>query len=156
MANYVRMIAIGGTIGVLTAGSLALAPAVIAAVNEKPVETVVAGTIQELFPPEAINPKIFRKYDIVLGDGVSTDVQRSQTVRKIGYGYSRNVTIVTTPSGTYSSDGLLSPNVRYPGIEVTAKRGWRYWPEQHAGHWVSYSRGSIIFFYFTGGPADRT
>ena len=150
MTNYARMILVGGTVGVVVAGALA-APAVIAAVSETPQAAVVVSTIEEMFPVEAIDPKIFRRYDIVLGPGVSTEVQRSRTVRKIGYGYSSTVTVVTTPSGTYSTDGLLSPHVLYPGIEVTPKAN-----PLDGGHWVSIERGSIIYFNFIAGPGLRT
>ena len=98
-----------------------------------------------------IDPKIFRKYDIVLGPGVSTDVQRTQTIRKIGYGYASTVTVVTTPSGTYSSDALVSPHVLYPGIEVTPKHD-----HDAESHWTSVERGSIIYYMFIAGPATRT
>ena len=37
-------------------------------------------------------------------------------VEKIGYGKPRFVTITNTPSGAYSSDGLVSPHIRYPGV----------------------------------------
>jgi hypothetical protein len=47
---------------------------------------------------------------------VSLTPESTAVVRKIGYGQTRFVTIDTTSSGTYSSDGLASPNIRYPGI----------------------------------------
>lgn len=37
-------------------------------------------------------------------------------VRKIGYGRTSIVAIRTTTTGTYSSDGLASPYVQYPGV----------------------------------------
>ena len=40
------------------------------------------------------------------------------TVRKIGYGQTSIVNIITTSSGVYSSDALTSPHVLYPGIHV--------------------------------------
>jgi hypothetical protein len=49
-------------------------------------------------------------------DDVSMTPESSTVVRKIGYGQTRFVTIDTTSTGTYSSDGLASPNIRYPGI----------------------------------------
>ncbi len=56
---------------------------------------------------------------------VSREVLNVQSVRKIAYGRETSVQIVTTPSGVYSSDGVASPNVLYPGIEksVTARTG---------------------------------
>ena len=44
--------------------------------------------------------------------------QSSVEIKKIGYGEVSYVTVSTTPSGTYSSDSLASPYVRYPGIRV--------------------------------------
>lgn len=49
---------------------------------------------------------------------ISTEILSQTTVQKIGYGRKTNVSIVKTPTGTYSSDALRSPHVRYPGIEV--------------------------------------
>lgn len=51
--------------------------------------------------------------------GVSLEPESSATVRKIGYGRTSFVTVSTTSSGTYSTDGLASPYVRYPGIIST-------------------------------------
>ena len=159
MTDYVRMIVIGGTIGTFAAACL-IAPGLVAAVAEEPV-AAVASTIEDLFP--SIDPKAFRKYNIVLGEGVSTDVTRTQTVKKIGYGYTSTVKIVTTPSGTYSSDAIVSPHVLYPGIEVMPKRSWsnRFGhpvsrSAQGTRHWTSFSRGSIIYYSYSDEPATRT
>jgi len=56
---------------------------------------------------------------------VSRDVLNVSTIRKVGYGHVSNIDIVTTPSGVYSSDGVASPHVLYPGIESSpsAKSG---------------------------------
>jgi hypothetical protein len=61
----------------------------------------------------------FVKPDWEIESWVSTDVHSRQTVRKIGYGLTEFVDIVTTSTGTYSSDGLSSPHIRYPGIHGT-------------------------------------
>jgi hypothetical protein len=50
--------------------------------------------------------------------GVSLEPQSRSVVRKIGYGETRFVSVSTTASGTYSTDALQSPYVRYPGIIV--------------------------------------
>lgn len=50
--------------------------------------------------------------------GVSLEPQSTSVVRKIGYGETRFVSVATTASGTYSTDALQSPYVRYPGIIV--------------------------------------
>jgi hypothetical protein len=50
--------------------------------------------------------------------GVSLAPQSSVRIRKIGYGQTSFVSVFATPSGTYSTDGLHSPHIRYPGIHV--------------------------------------
>ena len=50
--------------------------------------------------------------------GISLVPNASTQIRKIGFGQTSFVTVETTSSGTYSSDGLASPNIRYPGIHV--------------------------------------
>lgn len=59
-----------------------------------------------------------REYELTTADWVSLDPISSTTVRKIGYGRVTEVSIATTATGTYSSDGMVSPHVRYPGITV--------------------------------------
>lgn len=148
MTNYVRMIAIGGTIGTVTAGALA-APSVIGAVADEPVQSV-ATAIEQLFPLELVDAGIFRKYDIVFGDSISTLVSRTQSVTKIGHGRMSTVTVVTTPSGTYSSDAILSPNVRYPGIETRLRRddGPATGGPASGGSWLSFTDGSFTYLSY--------
>ena len=50
--------------------------------------------------------------------GVSLDPVSQVQVRKIGYGRTSLVNILTTSSGTYSSEGMVSPHIRYPGIHT--------------------------------------
>lgn len=50
--------------------------------------------------------------------GVSLTPETEAHVRKIGFGITSIVDILTTSSGTYSSAGLVSPNVRYPGVHT--------------------------------------
>ena len=59
-----------------------------------------------------------RYYAIATEPSVSLDPLSSVTVRKIAYGRTTFVTVTTTSSGTYSSDGLVSPHVRYPGVHA--------------------------------------
>ena len=154
MVDPVRVLAIGGTIGALVAGTLA-APQFLSAAADEPVKTVTSA-LETLFP-QAVDAKIFRKYDITFDDSISTDVKRTQVVKKIGYGRTSTVTIVTTPSGTYSTDGLLSPHVQYPGIEKKLK-GWGgrsfafYWSQSSGGgRWTSYSSGSFTYYTYRAG-----
>ncbi|HEY4201112.1 MAG TPA: hypothetical protein VGM83_11165 [Devosiaceae bacterium] len=60
-----------------------------------------------------------RLYGVNTEDSVSTVPQQTSTVRKIEFGRTSFVDITTTSSGTYSSDAMFSPNVRYPGVHVT-------------------------------------
>lgn len=57
-------------------------------------------------------------YSVSYGPGVSTQAIETSVVRKIGYGKTTVVNVTTTSSGTYSSDGMLSPHILYPGIQV--------------------------------------
>ena len=62
--------------------------------------------------------------------------------------------VVTTPSGTYSTDGMLSPHVRYPGIEKTLKSRthdtWSFSPDgTDGGRWISYADGSFIYISYS-------
>ncbi|HVZ94602.1 MAG TPA: hypothetical protein VG797_08830 [Phycisphaerales bacterium] len=120
MSEYVKTVAIVGAIGALTAGLLVLPSWLPPAVaEEQPMKTLLSSA-NELMPIP-FDTDSLAKYDITYDDSVSTDVVRTQTVKKIGYGAVETVTIVTTPSGTYSSDALTSPYVKYPGIEVSVK-----------------------------------
>lgn len=60
-----------------------------------------------------------RQYEVAYAESVSLDPLSSTTVRKVGYGRVTNVNIATTSTGTYSSDGLTSPHVLFPGVEVS-------------------------------------
>jgi hypothetical protein len=57
-------------------------------------------------------------FDITTDDSVSTEPQSVTHIRKIEFGRASTVDIVTTASGTYSTDALFSPHFRYPGIDV--------------------------------------
>jgi hypothetical protein len=145
VVSPIRAVAYGGFAGGVLALCL-VAPAQMGALAEEPVKAAAA-TIDQLFP-DPVDPWMFRHYDITLDDSVSTDVQRRQVVKKIGHGRTSQVTIVTTPSGTYSTDGILSPYVRYPGIE----KSLRIWPDDYifaeGGRWMSYADGSFIYLVF--------
>lgn len=56
-------------------------------------------------------------YRVTADDSVSTDALSVANVRKIGYGHVQNVRIVTTSTGTYSTDALTSAHVLYPGVD---------------------------------------
>ena len=69
---------------------------------------------------------------------VSQDVLSTQVVRKIEAGKTSFVSVVTTPSGVYSSDGLDSPHVRYPGIHRDESREFDAVAYLSNGGWVGF------------------
>lgn len=56
--------------------------------------------------------------DVTLDGGISTEVTGTSTIRKVAFGNASDVQVYSTASGTYSTDGLASRHVLYPGIEV--------------------------------------
>jgi|GEM_PF-2954391 len=57
---------------------------------------------------------------VIEHDGtMSTEVLATHKITKLGYGKSTEVRVFRTPTNVYSTDGLFSPNVLYPGIKVT-------------------------------------
>lgn len=91
-----------------------------------------------------------RDYEVEYADWVATDPLSSSTVKKIEGGRVSYVDITTTATGTYSTDGLTSRNVLYPGIDVTEvtpdRASWvRYWTN---GRWFSFlSRAGNSYIY---------
>lgn len=118
MRDITKVIAAGAVIGSLAAGLLAL-PSVLPAAraDDEPVRSMLK-TADEILPPHRVDGSVFLKpeADSVIEPWVQSDVLEEVTVRKIGYGHTEFVRIVTTATGTYSSDGLDSPHFRYPGI----------------------------------------
>ena len=113
-----RTMLIGGFIGMLVAGTFAL-PSVLppAMADEEPIRTLLKSA-DEIFP-EDIQGSDFFKPTWTIEDYVSTDILSEQVVRKIEFGRTTFVRVVTTASGTYSSDALNSPYIKYPGIHDT-------------------------------------
>lgn len=155
----VRVLAYGSFFGAMITWSI-VNPAQMSAVAEEPVKAAAA-TLDKLFP-NLIDPKMFKRYDITFDDSVSGDVVSTRHVKKIAGGRTVDVTITTTPSGTYSTDGLLSPHVKYPGVEKKLKP-WAgpsssYWYRSSrsasGSSWSMYSHGS--FTYFSYGVWTRT
>ena len=96
-----------------------------------------------------------RDYRVAYADWVSTDPLSSSTVKKIEGGKVTYVSITTTATGTYSTDGLTSRHVLYPGIEVDEvtdePRNWlSYWTD---GGWYSFSSRAGNSFIRLAGPA---
>lgn len=115
------------------------------------------GPISVAPPPLTTLVKFYdRQYEIAYADSVSLEPVSSAMVRKVGYGHVRDVNIATTSSGTYSSDGLVSPHVLYPGIEVNRVyedrghyHGYSLWPEGSSFMILSVGRnpvnGGLVF-----------
>jgi hypothetical protein len=116
MQDRSKIIVAGGFIGLAAAGMLAL-PGILppAMADDEPVRTLLK-TGNEIFRRPLVASDFVKPDEFIYEPWVSTDVTSQRTVRKIAYGRTTFVDIATTPTGTYSSDGLASPHVRYPGI----------------------------------------
>jgi hypothetical protein len=124
MRKYLRPVGIGALIGAMAAGLLALPSTLPAAVaDEEPVRSILMSA-DSLFP-KRVDGSEFVKPEWTVEPWVSTEVISQSTVKKIGYGRTAYVTITRTATGTYSSDGLSSPHIRYPGIELADGQPWR-------------------------------
>jgi len=77
-------------------------------------------------------------FSVSTDPSVSTQAIKTEYVRKIEFGRTSIVKVTTTSSGTYSTDGLYSPHVRYPGIRVeqVSARGE---PAQNVAFWSNQS-----------------
>lgn len=96
-----------------------------------------------------------RTYLVDYADWVSTDPLSTARVKKIEAGRVSYVDITTTATGTYSTDGLTSPHVNYPGIEVqeidaTGTRTGNRFAYWSANGWVGFKgRGANSFISYT-------
>ena len=136
------MVAGAGLAALLFALPSMLPPAM---ANDEPAKTLLSSA-SELFPPP-FDPDSLARWDYALEPAVSTEVLRQSTVKKIGYGRTEFVHILETPTGTYSTDGLTSPYVEYPGVIKHRTRGGiglSYWSD---GQWVlrkALTAGSFV------------
>jgi hypothetical protein len=123
-----KTIMLGGAIG-LGAALLLLLPNVLprAVAEEEPMKTLLS-TPKEIWPP-AFDPDRLMRWSYYVQPGVSVEPIRETVVRKIGYGHSTFVNVMETASGVYSTDGLASPHIQYPGIIKEPK------PSPAAGLW---------------------
>jgi hypothetical protein len=148
MSEPIRMIALGGTIGLVVAGTL-VAPQFLSAVADEQV-AAIEETIETLFPPQTVDPRAFRRFDITLADSVSTTAERTTLMTRIAFGRKTTVAVVETPTGTYSSDAITSVHVRYPGIEVTPKRRFA---DPRTPRWSAVEHGSFTYYSYSLEPA---
>lgn len=126
MAIPVRHVVIGAGLGLLVGGpAMMLYPSIdfsaLAATPSAFVRQVAQET--QLFEPPVLDTTQFvrfgdRDYEITYDGSVSLDPLSHSVVRKIAFGVETQVSVVTTATGTYSSEGLVNPHFRYPGISV--------------------------------------
>jgi len=165
MAFPIRTVFLSGALAGLVAGAIA-APAFFPAAFAAEPQKHILDTASEIFP-KPFDPKALRKFDIIVDDSVSTKPLRTETVSEIGFGQRSMVAIVTTSSGTYSSDAIASPYVRYPGIDVVQKDDGDYDRHHHSWFgfatspygtrtWSQITRGSFTVITSTFTPAKRS
>ena len=127
----IRTIAGIGVLGAGIAGGLVLIgtwPQVLAsdtaqAVAEVPM-AVLDKTVRDFLPP-AVDTDALLKWDFVADPGIAREPIRQSTVTKIAFGRVVTVDVVETASGIYSSDAMVDPHIRYPGITRTRKAAQR-------------------------------
>ena len=123
-----RTIMLAGVIGLGAAVLLSLPNVLPRAVAEEEPKRTLFSTPNEIWPP-AFDPDRLMRWSYYVEPGVSVEPIRETVVRKIGYGRSTFVNVMETASGTYSTDGLASPHIQYPGIIKEPK------PSDSAGLW---------------------
>ena len=117
-----KYIVLGALIGTAVSAGLALPNLVPTAIaDEEPLAVLLADKqgLMDMLEPDRLGDLF--KPEWSAEPGVSTEVTDSVQVRKISGGKTTFVTIATTSSGVYSSDGLNSKNFRYPGIHAENK-----------------------------------
>lgn len=98
-----------------------------------------------------------RDYEVSYADWVSTDPLSTAMVKKIEAGRVSYVSITTTATGTYSTDGLTSRHVLYPGIEVkqAASEGANWFAYWTNGGWQGFATRTGNSFISLQEPASR-
>ena len=125
MSRLVRAIFIGAGIGIAGAAVVA-APVFLqsafASDDVQAAAATVAAPIEKLFPTApSFDMGRLRKFDFSFDASVATTPLSTVTISKFGFGQRTTVTISHTQTGTYSSDAIASPYVRYPGVTATAR-----------------------------------
>lgn len=106
-----RQVLLGMTLGAVCATALS-------AIGPGLVMSVFADEAGGGIDPDALVRINDTHYRIAYEHWVSTEPLSNARIKKIGYGRTSYVDIAETATGTYSTDGLASPHVLYPGIEV--------------------------------------
>lgn len=91
-------------------------------------------------------------YQLSFDDDIDRTARSTQTITKIGYGHESEVLVVTTSTGTYSSDSLASPNVLYPGVSATERSAYAAAGASQRGPWWSMPVGPARV-YLPGTPS---
>lgn len=85
---------------------------------------------------------------VTYDDWVSTDPVSTVTVKKIEGGRLSYVTVTKTATGTYSNDGIASPNVQYPGINerdnALNQFSFSSWSNGHWNRMRTYNGNSYV------------
>lgn len=140
-----RHMLIGMTLGALSASVLAITgPGMV-------VETFADELIARITAPGFDPSKLVRfedhDYLVEQQDWVSTDPLTTTSVKKIEGGKVSVVTITKTSTGTYSTDAMFSPHVRYPGIEVKRLPDpQNFFAAWGNGGWSSFETGNARSF----------
>ncbi|UYN99587.1 MAG: hypothetical protein KIT02_17050 [Devosia sp.] len=88
------------------------------------------------------------QHEVSYADWVSTDPVSTATVTKIEGGRVTQVIITTTATGTYSTDGLTSQHVLYPGIDVTRRdRPRNSFASWSGGQWKPFAPRPANSYY---------
>lgn len=90
----------------------------------------------------------FPDYSVPAGDGVATAPIKTMRVKKIEFGRVSYVDILTTASGTYSSDGIASPQISYPGVDempALPRNAVGIWSGRHRWPVLPRSGGSFLY-----------
>ena len=108
---------------------------------------------QAAFDPSELVRFGDRQYRVGYEDWVATEPLSTASVKKIEAGKVTYVTITTTATGVYSSDGMTSPNIKYPGIEgAEAGEGFNDFSFWTNGRWQSFQVGiGDSFRYYSNG-----
>lgn len=121
---------VGGLIGAAVIGGLAMVGGILLPAMEslakEPAATVIENMQRPADPGSALSTSLAkfdgRYFAVGTEPSVSLEATAATTVRKIGYGETTFINIVTTSTGTYSSDAMFNDHVRYPGIFVAPMR----------------------------------
>ena len=145
MQDRNKSIITGAVIGFLAAGILAV-PSILppALAGEEPIATLLKSS-NEIFR-KPVDGRDFVKPEWTVEPWVATEALSETVVKKVGYGRTTYVSIVTTATGTYSSDGLASRNVRYPGITENSEVGSLRIYVRHKGGGTVIRNGSICTY----------